>query len=550
MSDPMGDPTGTLWDAVAASAERTPGKAAIRFLGASLSYAELVRQAEALSGVLQRRCGVQRGDRVLLFAQNCPQFVIATCAVHRADAAVVPLNVMWTAAEVQQALDDSGARIAIVAEELFERLRPRLADGTLAHTIVIRYADALTLPALAPAETPPPWMAAPPLALDDARCLRWHEVLAAGLPPGPHRAGADDLAVLPYTSGTTGRPKGCIHTHATVQSANRASAAWRGLDAGLVTLAVAPLFHGLGMQNGMHLPLMLGGTVVMLPRWDRDAALRAIEAWRVTHWGAPPAMLIDFFANPALERHDISSLKLVFGGSATMPEAVAERLKQRYGLEYNEGYGLTETASFLQANPVGRGKRASLGIPGPGVRTLIVEPGSDRVLPTGEVGEIVTHGPQVMKGYWQRPDADREAFVEIGGRRFFRTGDLGIVDDEGYFFIKDRLKRMVSVSGYKVWPAEVEAALYAHPAVHEACVIAVPDAKQGEAVKALVALKPGAALTDAELVAWARERMAVYKAPRFVEFVAELPKSATGKILWRELQEEQRRLARREEQQT
>jgi fatty-acyl-CoA synthase len=199
---------------------------------------------------------------------------------------------------------------------------------------------------------------------------------------------------------------------------------------------------------------------------------------------------------------------------------------------------------------VGAGKRGSLGIPGPSVETLIAEPGGERVLPTGEVGEIVTRGPQVMQGYWQRPEADREAFVEIGGRRFFRTGDLGMVDDDGFFFIKDRLKRMVTVSGYKVWPAEVEAALYGHPAVHEACVIGVPDAKQGEAVKALIALKPGAALDAAALIAWAREHMAVYKAPRFVEFVAELPKSATGKILWRELQQEQRRThAQRDESQ-
>jgi len=524
----------SLWDCLAESARRFPDKAAVRFYGNVLSYGDLVDQAEALAGWLQRTAHVRQGDRVLLFSQNCPQFIVATYAVLRADAVVVPVNAMWTADEVAHVVDDSGAQVALVAHELADRLRPSLERGALRNALVVDYADALTADS---DPVVPPSIAERHAPVRDPRFTRWRDALRAQEPALPHRATAHDLAVLPYTSGTTGRPKGCMHTHATLQAANRASVEWRGLTPSAVFLGIAPLFHALGMQNGMHLPLMLGATVVMLPRWDRDAALALIERHRVTSWAAPPAMLIDFFANPAVTPEKVSSLALVHGGSAPMPNAVAEAMQTRFGITYNEGYGMTETASFLHANPLQRPKLGSLGVPGPGVDSRIVDPVTLQQLPRGEVGEIVTHAPQVMKGYWNQPQATAEAFVEIEGRRFLRTGDLACVDEDGYFVMKDRLKRMISVSGYKVWPAEVENTLYSHPAVHEACVIATRDARQGEAVKALVVLKPGASLDSAELIGWCREAMAVYKAPRFVEFVDQLPKSNTGKILWRELQQ-------------
>jgi fatty-acyl-CoA synthase len=529
-------PERSLWQCLTHSAERHPDKPAIVFYDSVLTYAELVRQAEALAGWLQRTAHVRRGDRVLLFSQNCPQFVVATYAVLRADAVVVPANAMWTADEVMHLVQDSGAEVVLVAQELLERVHPAIDRGLLRHAAVITYADALTMPAEMPV---PAWVAQPQATLDDPRHTAWRDALAAGDRPLPHRAAPSDLAVLPYTSGTTGRPKGCMHTHGTVQSANRAAAAWRGQAGDAVFLGIAPLFHALGMQNGMHLPLMLGATVVMLPRWDRDAALDLIERLRVTTWAAPPAMLIDFFANPAVTPQKVGSLALVHGGSSAMPDAVADTMKTRFGIGYHEGFGMTETASFLHANPLQRGKPGSLGVPGPGVDSRIVDPLTLQELPPGEVGEIVTHGPQVMKGYWNHPQATAEAFVEIDGRPFLRTGDLASVDDEGYFFMKDRLKRMINVSGYKVWPAEVESKLYGHPAVHEACVIATRDTKQGEAVKALVVLKPGASLDAAGFIRWCREAMAVYKAPRVVEFVDALPKSSTGKVLWRELQDKE-----------
>jgi len=534
----------SLWDCLAASAARHPDKPAVVFYDSVLSYGELARQAEALAGWLQHVAQVKPRDRVLLFSQNCPQFVIASYAVLRADAVVVPVNAMWTADEVTHLVEDSGASVALVAQELLDRLQPVVRRGLLRRAVVITYADALTTPVDMPV---PSWVTQPRSPLDDARFTRWHEALATGAQALPHRAAPHDLAVLPYTSGTTGRPKGCMHTHASVQAANRAAAAWRGQSGDAVFLGIAPLFHALGMQNGMHLPLMLGATIVMLPRWDRDAALGLIERHRVTTWAAPPAMLIDFFGNPAVTPEKVASLKLVHGGSAAMPDAIADTMGTRFGIVYHEGYGMTETASFLQANPLHRNKRGSLGVPGPGVDSRIVDPETLQPLPPGEVGEIVTHGPQVMAGYWNQPQASAQAFVEIDGRLFLRTGDLAIVDEDGYFFMKDRLKRMINVSGYKVWPAEVENKLYDHPAVQEACVIAMRDARQGEAVKALVVLKPGASLSSEELIAWCREVMAVYKAPRAVRFVDSLPKSSTGKVLWRELQEQEQAQEQKQE---
>ena len=529
-------PDRSLWGYLERSVERAPDKTAIVFYDSATSYRELARQAETLAGHLQQRCGVKRGDRVLLMSQNCPQFIVATYAVLRADAAVVPVNAMWTADEVAQVIEDSGAEVAVVAQELVDRIGPCLADKRLRHAVVITYADALTTPTELPV---PDWVNAPRALLAGPHLVPWRHAMEDAPAPAPHRSGPADLCVLPYTSGTTGRPKGCVHSHASVQSSNLASVAWRGQDERSVFLAVAPLFHALGMQNGMHLPLMVGATIVMLPRWDRDIALALIERYRVTVWGAPPAMLVDFFSNPKVEQFDLSSLQLVFGGSAAMPDAVASMMKERYGIDYQEGYGMTETASFLHCNPRRRAKRGSLGVPGPGVDSRIVDPVTLEELPPGEVGEIVTRGPQVMEGYWNNPQANREAFIQLDGRRYFRTGDLASIDEDGYFFMKDRLKRMINVSGYKVWPAEVEGALYAHPAIHEACVIAAHDARKGEMVKALVVLKPehrGRVSAD-ELVAWGREHMAVYKAPRTVEFVDHLPKSNTGKIQWRELQE-------------
>ncbi|MBT2322762.1 AMP-binding protein [Variovorax paradoxus] len=529
-------PHATLPEYLDVAARRYPHKPAIVYCGGASTYAQLAQRVDAMAAYLQQRLAVRRGDRVLLLSQNCPQFVVAFQAVLRAGAVVVPVNPMSKAAELRYYAEDSGARVAFAAQELLPALALERFDAVVVHA----YSDAVA-PDCA-ADELPDWVAAPRQPLTDARLHGFEEALALALPLVPSETDPEDLAMLPYTSGTTGHPKGCMHTHRTVLASLAASQVWKGLNVESVVLAVAPLFHMLGLQNGMNMPLVLGGTAVMMPRWNPAVAARLIERHRVTVWTAPPAMLLDFFSDPEAQRRELGSLALLSGGGAAMPEAVSAMLAERHGLDYNEGYGLTETASFLHGNPLLRGKRQCLGIPTQGVDSRIVDPVTLEELPQGEVGELVTHAAQVMKGYWRKPEADREAFIEIEGQRFFRTGDLAMVDEEGYFFLRDRLKRMINASGYKVWPAEVESAMYEHPAIHEACVIAVPDGKRGEAVKALVVLKPGfrAEVSEQAVIDWARQRMAVYKAPRIVEFLDSLPKSGTGKILWRELQEAHR----------
>jgi len=251
--------------------------------------------------------------------------------------------------------------------------------------------------------------------------------------------------------------------------------------------------------------------------------------------------VIDLFGSPNYKSFDLSSLRYISGGGAAMPHAVAQRLQDEFGLTFAEGYGLTETAAPSHANPPERAKLQCLGIPIFGVDSRVVDPLTMQELPPGEIGEIITRGPMLFKGYWRHPEATKEAFVEFEGKTFFRTGDLGRMDEEGYFFMTDRLKRMINASGYKVWPAEVEMLLYKHPAVQEACIIAARDAYRGETVKAVVVLRAGAkGKTKAEdITAWARENMAAYKVPKIVEFVESLPKSGSGKVMWRLLQDEE-----------
>jgi fatty-acyl-CoA synthase len=296
------------------------------------------------------------------------------------------------------------------------------------------------------------------------------------------------------------------------------------------------------MLYGVLAPVFAGATVVLMPRWDRDLAGGLISRHQVTHWVCIPTMIIDLFGSPNYKSFDLSSLRFLSGGGAAMPKAVAERLQDEFGINFAEGYGLTETAAPTHSNPPERAKLQCLGIPIFGVDSRIIDPETLRELPAGEAGEIVSHGPMIFKGYWGHPEATRAAFIEIEDKAFFRTGDLGRRDEEGYFFITDRLKRMINASGYKVWPSEVELLLFKCPLVQEACIIGARDAYRGETVKAVVVLRAehrGSA-TEADLIAWAREHMAAYKVPRVVEFVDALPKSGSGKVMWRVLQERER----------
>jgi fatty-acyl-CoA synthase len=401
--------------------------------------------------------------------------------------------------------------------------------------IVAAYSDYLKKPTTLPV---PDFIAAPRLEPKAPGVTLWRDVLASGLRPGPLTAGPDDLCVMPYTSGTTGQPKGCMHTHRSVMHTLVGSMRWFALQPETTLMSVAPLFHVTGMQGGMNGPLYIGNTVVMLPRWDRNAAAECVQRYRVASWTAVPTMIQDFFANPNIADYDLSSIRRLSGGGAAMPAAVAQRLLDM-GVTYYEGYGLSETMAATHLNPLEHPKKQCLGIPSYDVDSRVVDPATLAELPAGEVGEIVIHAPQVFLGYWNRPEESAEALVQIDGKRFLRTGDLGRVDEDGYFFMVDRLKRMINASGFKVWPTEVESLMYQHPAVLEACVIGTQDAHRGETVKAVVVPRSEwRGRIDAQaIIDWCRENMAAYKCPRIVEFVEALPKSGAGKIMWRELQD-------------
>jgi fatty-acyl-CoA synthase len=528
-------PATNLYYNVEVAAVRYPDKPFIWFCDTPLSFAEFKDETERLAGYLQQRCGVARGDRVLLMAQNSPQFIVAYYAILRANAMVVPINPMCITSEIEYYIRDSGAKVVIVAQEVYAQMRPLLGE-LVEHAVVVAYSDYVKRSTDVKL---PEAVSMPRMAVTERGAIAWSDALQLNLRPGPLLMGPDDLAVIPYSSGTTGRPKGCMLSHRNVMHTLVTNTMWFAANQDSNQLVVLPFFHVTSMQAGMNAPLYQGSTIVLMSRWDRDVAAELIQRYRLVSWTAIPTMIIDFLANPRLEEYDLSSLTRVTGGGAAMPGAVGQRLQQLVGQPYVEGYGLTETIAPTHINPHDRPKLQCVGIPVFNTDSRIIDPESHAEQPPGQVGEIVTHGPQVFQGYWRNEEATRAAFVEIEGKRFFRTGDLGYVDEEGYFFLVDRLKRMINASGYKVWPAEIEAQMYQHPAVQEACVIAAKDAHRGETVKAVVVLRAThrGKVTESEIIEWTRQHMATYKHPRIVEFVDALPRLATGKVAWRALQE-------------
>jgi fatty-acyl-CoA synthase len=517
------------------SARRFPDKPFLVYYDTKVSFAEFHDEAVRVAGFLEQRCGIAKGDRVLLLMQNSPQFMISYYGILRANAVVVPLNPMNLTPEILRYAQDAGAGTMLVSQELYPRVEPLLKAQELEHVIVAAYSDYLKE---ATTLAVPEFIAAPRIDHQARGLALWKDVLAADLKPGPLTAGPDDLCVMPYTSGTTGQPKGCMHTHRTVMHTAAGGMQWFALQNEFPLLAVAPMFHVTGMQGGLNGPMLSGNTMVLLPRWDREVAAQCVERYKVTSWTAIPTMIQDFFLNPNIDKYDLSSIRRLSGGGAAMPAAVAQRLKD-VGVTYVEGYGLTETIGATHINPPDNAKPQCLGIPIFDTDSRVIDPVTLRELPPGEVGEIIMHGPQVFLGYWNKPEDTAQVFIEMDGKRFFRSGDLGRMDEDGYFFIVDRLKRMINASGYKVWPTEVESLMYQHPAVQEACIIGAKDAHRGETVKAVIVPRPewrGRVEAQA-IIDWCREHMAAYKVPRLVEFVDALPKSGSGKIMWRELQE-------------
>ena len=540
----------SLWHNLAINALRFPDKPALVFFNSVLTYGQVKAQAERLAATLCRQ-GVKPGDRVILLMQNCPQWVVAHFAILRANAVVVPVNPMNRAEELKHYITDPDVKFAITAADLAGELvkaNNQLAPAEqLSHLIVSHYSDAFDI---SDHSSPMPaawqdWLGTThPLPIFPnpvkGRVMTWADALAQpadDLPP--HTRTPQDLAVLPYTSGTTGLPKGCMHTHASIMHNAVATALWGSGNFENVILAVVPMFHITGMVSVMHATIYSGSTLVIMPRWDRELAGQLISRWRVSHWTNIPTMVIDLLGSPNFASFNLSSLVYIGGGGAAMPQAVAQRLWEQYGLRFAEGYGLTETAAPSHSNPHDATKQQCLGIPFINVDSRVIDPLTLLEVPQGEQGEIIMSGPQVFQGYWKRPDATADAFIELDGKRFFRSGDLGHVDEDGYFFITDRLKRMINASGFKVWPAEVEALMFKHPAIQEACIISTHDAYRGESVKAVVVLRAShkSTTTENDIISWCKDNMAAYKYPRVVQFMDVLPKSGSGKVMWRALQE-------------
>lgn len=539
-------PATPLWDNLAVNARRYPDKAALVFMGTVFTYAQVIHTVEQLAAKLYT-LGVRKGDRVVLSMQNCPQLVMAHFAILRANAVVVPVNPMNRAEELKHYITDPDARVAIttadLAAELAKASNALPVAERLQHLVVTHFSDGFDAGAADADAIPEAWQAwllarhdLP--TLDGGQVHPWSDAITGQSAAPACEVSGSDMALLPYTSGTTGLPKGCMHTHASLMHNAVASALWGNSTSENVVLSVIPMFHITGMVSVMHASIYGGATLVIMPRWDRDLAGRLISRYKVSNWTNIPTMVIDLLASPRFAEYDLSSLVYMGGGGAAMPQAVAQRLLDNYGLRYVEGYGLTETAAPSHSNPVDDPKQQCLGIPFMGTDARVIDPDTLQEMPVGEQGEIIIHGPEVFQGYWKRPDATAQAFIEFEGKKFFRSGDLGRMDEDGYFFLTDRLKRMINASGFKVWPAEVEALMFRHPAIQEACIISTQDAYRGESVKAVVVLRATHKdTTEQQMIDWCRENMAVYKVPRTVQFVDVLPKSGTGKVMWRALQE-------------
>jgi fatty-acyl-CoA synthase len=520
-------PATNLYFNLLVSATRFPGKAVLIDERGTLTYRDLQAAVERMAGFLEQDLGVRSQDPVMIYMQNSREFVIAYYAILRLNAVVVPANPMNKRAELDHCRTDTQARVAFCDSELSGEL---LAMESASELVGIILAGAGT---------------AGVHGSDRSRGAAMHgfdAVLAAATTPGQPAAAIDHdpdrLAVILYSSGTTGKPKGCMHTHRSMMASVNSVSHWMAMRFDTVVLAALPFFHITGMQNMMNTPIYVGGTLVLLPRWNRDKAAELIARHKVSHWNTMPTVMIDFLASEQLASYDLRSLRRLGGGGAGMPQAVGERIKALLGVDFLEGYGLSEGMPFM-GNPAVHFKRQCLGIPLFDTDARIVDPETLRELATHETGEIVICSDKLFAGYWKNEQATKDAFIALDGRRFFRTGDLGYADEEGYFFIVDRLKRMVNASGYKVWPTEIEALLHEHPDVREACVIAALDPYRGETVKAVIVLKESAVgrVSEAAIIDWCKARMAAYKYPRLVEFVDDLPRLATGKIAWRQLQD-------------
>ena len=517
-----------------------PHAPALHFEGRTISYAQLAQQARKFSGVLSG-LGVGRGTRVGLILPNSPQAVVALFGALRLGATVVQNNPLYTARELGHQLADAGVEVLVCLDLVYDRVKAVRSQTAIREVIVTSVLDELPGIKRVLAPYTKKGKAATAGIGKDEPVKRWREVLGSA-PPAPEAAEVDadhDLALLQYTGGTTGVSKGVMLTHANLRANVEQVRAWfPDADPGReVMMAVLPFFHVYGLTVCLLLGLRIGAALVLLPRFDLDGVLAAVDKYRPTLFPGVPTMYVAI--NSAVEKggHDLSSIKACLSGAAALPVEVAERFERFSGGRLVEGYGLSETSPVAIANPIyGKRKAGTIGMPIPDTLARVADPTDpSKTMPAGERGELALAGPQVMLGYWNRSDETAQVLRD----GWLLTGDMAVMDEEGYFSIVDRKKDLIIAGGYNVYPREVEEVLYENPKVLEACVAGVPDSYRGEIVKAFVVLRSGEQATQDEIREFAKARLAAYKVPRSVEFRDELPKTLIGKVLRRALVEEE-----------
>jgi acyl-CoA synthetase (AMP-forming)/AMP-acid ligase II len=525
-------PTEPLHVLLSRNARRRPAEPALIYYGRVVTFGELDEASDRYAGWLASR-GVQPGDRVGILLQNCPQFAIAYYGGLKAGAINVCLNPMQKTAELAYELSDAGAVALVTSAHEYAAVAPIRNRPGLKAVAFTTYRD------FVPAT---PSLPVPPALLEDGHPVPSDSddfrVIATSAPrlPAPHGPLLSDTALIQYTSGTTGVPKGAELTHGNLVANCELQVRYVGVRDDDVILGVLPWFHITGMESQLNIMAYAGVPLVALGRFDLDTLLGAIQQYRVTLTTLIATLNIAIVNYPKTAQYDLKSLRACFSGGAPVPAEIARRWEAVTGYPLIEGYGLSETTAPTHVNPPHRPKYGTVGVPLPMVDARIVslEDGVTDV-PAGHSGEIVVRGPMVMKGYWQKPDASAEVLRD----GWFATGDIGRMDEEGYFTIEERKKDMLKVSGFSVFPAEVEALMYRHPAIAEVAVVGLPDAYRGDNPAAAVVLKPESRgnVTEQELVDWCRAEMSAYKAPRIVQFVNTLPRNPSGKVLKRVLRE-------------
>ena len=535
-------PDVTLYQALAATADRVPESIAWDFLDTTGTYRNLLASIDLCASALAA-CGLGAGDRILISMPTSPQGVIAFYAANKLGAVPALIHPLSTPPEIEHYLDASGARIALTLDAFYPQFAATRPQRPIETLILARIPDYLSpLKRLGFWATKGRKIAPVP----DHAHVRWWSTLMSGshavAPPAP--ANTEDPAAILFSGGTTGLPKGIVLSNRNFVAQGMQAAAWSGLNEGDSILAILPIFHGFGLGVCVNAALMAGGKTILVPVFDPGGVAKLLRTKRPNLLVGVPTLYDALSRDPSLERADLSCLRACFSGADTLPRPVKERFEalvtRRGGkVRLLEGYGLTEAVTAIMATPLSEYREGSIGVPFPDIHAKVCRVGSAEEVPPGEEGEICVRGPAVMIGYLDDPEASAATLrLHPDGHTWLHTGDLGKMDADGFFYFTVRLKRMIKSSGFNVYPAQVEAVLYQHPAVSQACVIGVPDAAQVERVKAYVVLKDPAAKTPAserELIEHCRERLIKWSCPREVEFCTELPRTRVGKIDYRAL---------------